>query len=85
MTQPVGAAADAPHSKYPHVYAVLRLDPGDGPLERQVTVTKVMRDRDAAEREVERLNTLNSGKGCQYVVQITRLVDSGDESAARGP
>jgi hypothetical protein len=84
MTQPVGAAADAPHSKYPHVYAVLRLDPGDAPLEQQVTVIKVMRGRDEAEREVERLNALNSSKGCKYVVQITRLIDSGGESVVGG-
>lgn len=66
---------DKPHSKYAHVYAIVRVDNSD-PItspEDVVTVQKVVWDKSTAENEVERLNRLNAGKGCVYFYQVTRL------------
>jgi hypothetical protein len=59
-----------------HVYAIVRVDEflgSDIPIERRITVKKVMRDADEAEREVERLNRLQRDAGVRYFAQITRL------------
>ena len=67
---------EAPNAKYDHVYAIIRLDEflsGTAPDRNLVTVKKVVRSREEAEREVHRLNQLNADKGCQYFYQITRL------------
>jgi hypothetical protein len=58
-----------------HVFAIVRLDEFVGPetpLERRITVKKVVRGLDAAEREVERLNKLQK-EGVRYFWQHTRL------------
>jgi hypothetical protein len=39
-----------------------------------VTVKEVLLSQERAEVEVERLNKLNSEKGCRYFWQYTRLV-----------
>ncbi len=64
------------HSKYPHVYAIVRFDSyiGGSSLENCATVVKVFLSRDAAEEEAERLILVNKGKQCTYIVQATRLV-----------
>jgi hypothetical protein len=67
---------EAPNAKYDHVYAIIRLDEflaGAAPDKNLVTVKKVVRSQEEAEREVHRLNKLNADKGCQYFYQITRL------------
>ena len=59
-----------------HVYAIIRIDSflgDDIPLEHKVTVKKIMRDADEAEREVERLNRLQKDGGVRYFAQITRI------------
>jgi hypothetical protein len=70
-------ALDKPHSKFPHVYAVVRTDipfdehnPGNS-----ISVVKVDRSREAAEAEVSRLNGINADKNCTYVCCISRLID----------
>jgi hypothetical protein len=67
-----------PHSKYRHVYAVLRVDQADAleiSLEERISVTKVLWTEQDASLEVERLNNLNADKGCKYLWLVTRLVD----------
>jgi hypothetical protein len=62
------------HSKLVHVYAIIRIETsGDYSWENRVTVTKVVKDEETAQREVERLNKLNAEKGCLYLWQITRM------------
>jgi hypothetical protein len=56
-----------PNAKYDHVFAIIRVDSfqtADSPLEEAITVKKIVRDRSAAEQEVERLNKLNADVGC---------------------
>jgi hypothetical protein len=65
-----------PHSKYPHVFAVVRWDGDRSDPENAITVTKVMTDERAARIEVNRLQAVNAAKGSQYFVQTTRLVES---------
>ena len=68
---------DKPHSRFRHVYAIVRID---SPLdeanpENSVAVVKVLASRAAAEKELTRLNQLNAKKGCVYVVTTTRMVE----------
>lgn len=63
------------------VYAILRFDSyfgPDTPPETAVTVKEIVRDRDIAEAEVDRLNRLNREKGCWYWWQQTRLFEVGE-------
>ena len=67
---------DIPHSKFQHVYAVVRFD---FPLnseqpETTVSVTKVFTSQDAAEQEASRLNRINGAKQCVYKTYVTRFV-----------
>jgi hypothetical protein len=68
---------DSPNAQYDHVYAIIRLDKGPWrdalPDKDMISVKKVVRSREVAEQEVDRLNRLNSDKGCVYYWQITRL------------
>ena len=60
-------------------YAIVRIDEflGDHiPIERRITVKKVVNDPDEADQEVERLNRLQAGKKVRYFSQITRLEHS---------
>jgi hypothetical protein len=66
-------APDKPHAKYPHVYAIVRID-SYKETENCATVVKVMAARDQAEQEAERLRKVNQGKQYIYEVQITRFV-----------
>jgi hypothetical protein len=67
------------------LFAVVRLDrPFDGDLARlfdqptdYVVVKEVLPSADEAEREVERLNALNGGKGCVYFAMQTRFFRQG--------
>jgi hypothetical protein len=58
------------------VFALVRVDSDHGvgaALENRVTVKRVMRSESGARSEADRLNALNSDKGCYYFVQMTRL------------
>jgi len=70
------AGINKPHSRFKHVYAVVRIDlpPDESTPENSVTVIKVFSSETAAKREVSRLNKLNQEKGCKYVMNITRMV-----------
>jgi hypothetical protein len=63
------------HSKYPHVYAIVRFDSLKS-LENNATVVKVLRSRVLAEREASRLREISKGKHCTYSVQTTRFVEA---------
>ncbi|HEX2330210.1 MAG TPA: hypothetical protein VHN74_15905 [Candidatus Angelobacter sp.] len=67
--------AEQPHSKYPHVHAIIRIDlPLDqGAPENSIAVVKVMSSKLMAEDEITRLNNINAGKSCRYTLQTTRL------------
>jgi hypothetical protein len=70
--------SQTPHSKYRHVYAIVRVDQDDEPnvpLEERTSVTKILWAEQDAELEVERLNRLNAGQGCHCFWLVTRLVD----------
>ena len=70
------AMSETPHSKFRHMYAVVRIDlpvNADNP-ENSIAVVKIFSSKLAADREVARLNKLNSGKECRYVLNVTRLV-----------
>jgi hypothetical protein len=67
-------APEEPHSKYPHVYVIVRFDSYISTLEEAAIVVKVLPSRELAEKEAERLRQVNKGKDCTYVVQTTRLV-----------
>jgi len=71
---------DKPHSKYPHVYAIVRFDSYVIDLENAATVVKVMASRVEAEKEASRLREVNKGKQCLYAVQTTRFVDTSSVS-----
>ena len=66
---------DKPHSKYPHVYAIVRFDL-DMTGENGATVVKVIQSKEHAEQEATRLNELNKGKLCVYRMQTARFVGS---------
>ena len=60
-------------------FAILRVDTtvrNDTPFQRRVTVKKVVLSEDYAKAEVERLNSMNASKGCQYLAQLTELDES---------
>jgi len=63
---------------YRHVYAVIRIDEylenlQSITIKELVTVKEIVWNQDKAEQEVERLNQINSDKGCRYFWQLTRL------------
>lgn len=58
------------------VYAVLRYDDFQSSatsIENRISVVRVVLDEETAKEEVQRLNDLNSEKGCRYFWQATRL------------
>jgi hypothetical protein len=65
---------DKPHSKYSHVYAIVRFD-SQVSLEDSATVVKVLSSRVLAEQEASRLREVNKGKHCIYSVQVTRFIE----------
>jgi len=68
---------DQPHSKFKHVYAIVRIDtPLDHAYpENSVAVVKVLMSKPDADAEVSRLNQLNRDKGCVYISCTTRLIE----------
>jgi hypothetical protein len=67
-------APEAPHSKYPHVYAIVRFDLGVSDPKQSATVVKVLSSEELAHQETARLNELNQDKKCEYLVQTARFV-----------
>ena len=68
--------ADTPHSKFLHLYAIVRFDlPIDPQLPmNSVAVVKVFSSQEAADQEVSRLSHVNESKNCKYEVCLTRSI-----------
>lgn len=69
-------SVDKPHSKFEHLYAIVRFDL---PINLEypansVTVVKVFSSQGAADQEASRLNHVNENKACKYDVYITRFI-----------
>jgi hypothetical protein len=69
-------APDTPHSKYPHVYPIVRVDT---PIDQsdptqKITVVKVLISQSEAEAEVSRLSQVNANKSCLYFYCTSRLI-----------
>ena len=62
------------------VWAVIRVNGAiDGPdHEHRISVKEIVRSREIALAEVERLNTLNSHLNCWYFCQMSRLFADGE-------
>jgi len=67
---------DKQHAKYPHGYAIVRIDRvvSENQPEDSVAVVKVFSSRIAAEKDAARLNGVNAEKGCRYFVYVTRMI-----------
>lgn len=77
-------APDTPHSKYPHVYPIVRIDT---PIYQtdptsSITVVKVLTSQVAAEAEVSRLSQINADKSCIYFYCTSRLIEQSAEIRA---
>ena len=74
-------STNRPSSKYDQVYTIIRLDKSADtdllPNQNLITVKKVVRSEEVAQREVERLNRVNADKACEYYYQISRLARDG--------
>ena len=68
---------DKPHSKFRHVYAIVRIDtPFDEKYpSNTLAIVKVLTSKSVAEAEVSRLNQVNADKSCLYVACTSRLID----------
>ena len=65
---------DKSHSKFLHLYAIVRFDPHLSG-ENGATVIKVFSSKELAEQGASRLREANKGKPSTYVVQIARFVE----------
>jgi hypothetical protein len=70
---------DKPHSRFTHLYALIRYDvPLDSEnLHSSVSVIKIFANRADAEEEANRLGSINDRTKCVYQVQVTRFADEG--------
>jgi hypothetical protein len=68
---------DILHSKFPHVYAVVRIDIpfNQGDPGNSLSVVKVASSKAVAEAEVSRLSQINADKSCVYICCVSRLID----------
>jgi hypothetical protein len=73
----VTRAPDRPHSKFEHVYPIVRVDlPFDEAYPTNtVAVVKVLATQEEAEAEVARLNKLGGDKACTYFFCTSRLIE----------
>ena len=69
--------SDQPHSKYKHVYPIVRIDIPFNQMHPTDTlsVVKVLTSQDNTEAEVSRLNRVNADKSCTYLYCVSRLVE----------
>jgi hypothetical protein len=66
-----------PHSKFRHVYPIVRIDIpfNQASPQNMVTVGKVLTLQEDAELEVARLNKINGDKSCVYFCCTSRLIE----------
>ena len=69
------------HSRYDHVFVILRRDRSvdDDAVAERITVKKVVLSEERAEAEVRRLNELNAHRGSHYFWEIAQF-----DTSARG-
>ena len=72
-------APSRPHSKYSHVYPIVRIDP---PIDNtdpthKIMAVKVLTSQSDAEAEVSRLSEINADKSCRYFYCTSRLIEQG--------
>ena len=70
-------APDSPHTKYAHVYPIVRIErPFDeAHPTNPLAVVKVLKSQQEAEAEVSRLRQVNAGKRSEYFYCTSRLVE----------
>ena len=68
---------DKPHSKYEHIFVVIRCDAEqiEHP-EYVVSLTKAYTAQSDALKEAARMNEINGPKGARYFVQLARVAPS---------
>ena len=66
-----------PHSRFPHIYAIVRIDLPVNPKnpENNIAVVKVFSSQPDAEAEARRLNEINKEKECTYILYTTRFAN----------
>jgi hypothetical protein len=71
-----------PHSKYKHVYPIVRIDEPISATDptNSIMVVKVLTSQVDAEAEVSRLNQINAHKSCVYFYCTGRLIEQSAES-----
>lgn len=64
-----------PHSRFEHVYVVLRIDQTsvEGPVEDCIAAVSVFRDQAKANAEIDRLNDVAHVKSARYIAIVSRL------------
>ena len=75
-------STEKPHSKFAHLYALVRLDVPVDSTEptNSFSVVKVYSSKLLAEKEARRLRQLNVDKGCTYHVYTTRYVSASNDN-----
>jgi hypothetical protein len=70
-------APDSPHSKYLHVYPVVRIDRpfNEAYPTNTLAVVKILTSEEAAAAKVSRLSEVNAGKRYEYFYCTSRLVE----------
>ena len=70
-------ALDRPHSKFKHVYPIVRIDTPFNEADPTNTdmLVKVLTSQTDAEKEVSRLNKINADKSCVYFYCTSRLIE----------
>ena len=66
------------HKPREEAYAIVRIDlDSDVDLPERITVKEVVSSEEIAQREADRLNHINAGKGCLYFSTHTRVFPPG--------
>jgi hypothetical protein len=76
-TRRVERAPDQPHSKFKHVYPIVRIDMPFNKTDptNTVMVVTVLTSQTDAEKEVSRLNQINADNSCVYFYCTSRLIE----------
>jgi hypothetical protein len=72
------------HKPRDDAYAVVRVElDSDLDWSDRITVKEVVSSEELAQREVQRLNQLNAGKGCLYFATHTRVFPLGQSAGSK--
>ena len=70
------------HKERENVWVVVRYDRDMHDPEHAFTVKEIVRDREIAEAEVDRLNRTNADKDCRYWIAMGRLFPESKSAGA---